>query len=59
MRALQCIDDVTMHCADAVICDETKLFKIRDVLLQFMRCAFDLEDPVCMEFCEDAAVMLV
>ena len=58
MRALQCIDDVAMHSVDGAICDETELFKIRDALLQFMRCVFDSEDPVCVEFCEDAAAKL-
>lgn len=58
MRALQCIDDLAMHCADGAICDEKKMFKIRDTLVQFMRCDFDAEDAACMKFCDDAAAML-
>lgn len=58
MRALQCIDDVMMHCADGAICADEKLYKICDVLLQFMRCTFDEKDPKCMMFCEDAAAKL-
>ncbi|BDA41856.1 hypothetical protein COCOBI_02-6510 [Coccomyxa sp. Obi] len=52
------IDDVAMHATDGAIGDEAKLFRIREVLLQFMRCVFDETDPACISFCEDAAAML-
>lgn len=58
MRAPQCIDDVAMHCADGGICDETRMLRIRDTLVQFMRCDFDAEDHAYMKFCDDAAAML-
>ncbi|CAL8463029.1 g2563 [Coccomyxa elongata] len=58
MRALQCIDDIMMHAGDAAISEENKMPKIRESLLQFMRCVFDEKDPDCAKFREDAAAML-
>ena len=58
MRALMCIDDIAMHCADGAINDENKLYRIRAALLKVMRYAFDAEDPACVKFCENAAAKL-
>lgn len=44
IRAIQCIDEVAMHCADEAINDLNKVYRIRAALLKYVRYTADAED---------------